>query len=346
MKNSLKAVAVIIGAVIGAGFASGKEIYVFFLIYGIKGIYGLIFSNLILCIIIYKVSKIMLINNVESYEELLEKIFVKNKKVVRLIEFVINCFLIISFFVMVAGFSGFLNQEFNISYILSSMIFVILCYFTLLKNSEGVINANNILVPILIACIIHISTINVDYNYQNLIIETKKNGFLISSLLYASYNSIILIPVIISIKKIIVPINETIKKIKINIWIISILTFLVLLILSFCVFLTLLHGNQEIYKLELPLMNIVFSYGARYRFIYGFIIISSIFTSAVAGGYSFLINISSTPHRYKTILIAMCIIAILASQLGFSFFVEKVYPIFGILGLIQIINLLKNHCKI
>lgn len=38
----LSCVFVIIGIIIGAGFASGKEIYTFFFIYGPKGIIGLV----------------------------------------------------------------------------------------------------------------------------------------------------------------------------------------------------------------------------------------------------------------------------------------------------------------
>ena len=40
MKNILKIVFVLIGAIIGAGFASGKEIYIFFFSYGLKGIFS------------------------------------------------------------------------------------------------------------------------------------------------------------------------------------------------------------------------------------------------------------------------------------------------------------------
>lgn len=39
MLNILKAVCVIIGTIIGAGFASGREIYLFFNRYGIKGVF-------------------------------------------------------------------------------------------------------------------------------------------------------------------------------------------------------------------------------------------------------------------------------------------------------------------
>ena len=55
MQNILKAVCVIIGTIIGAGFASGKEIYVFFNNYGIKGIAGIAIASVLTGIVIYKV---------------------------------------------------------------------------------------------------------------------------------------------------------------------------------------------------------------------------------------------------------------------------------------------------
>ena len=45
MHNILKIVFVIIGTVIGAGFASGQEIYLFFFSYGIKGLIGILISS-------------------------------------------------------------------------------------------------------------------------------------------------------------------------------------------------------------------------------------------------------------------------------------------------------------
>ncbi|MCI9062847.1 MAG: hypothetical protein HFJ15_10945, partial [Romboutsia sp.] len=44
---------VIIGALIGAGFASGQEIYLFFYKYGIYGIWGLVICSGLIGLIIY-----------------------------------------------------------------------------------------------------------------------------------------------------------------------------------------------------------------------------------------------------------------------------------------------------
>ena len=79
-KNIIKIALVIIGAIIGAGFASGQEIYIFFFSYGKEGILGIIISCTLLGITIYKSLKIILENNIENYKEFLEYIINKKKK--------------------------------------------------------------------------------------------------------------------------------------------------------------------------------------------------------------------------------------------------------------------------
>ena len=55
LKNILTIAMVIIGSIIGAGFASGQEINSFFYKYGIIGILGIIISIILIILIIYKV---------------------------------------------------------------------------------------------------------------------------------------------------------------------------------------------------------------------------------------------------------------------------------------------------
>ena len=83
MKNVLKIVFVIIGTTIGAGFASGQEIYLFFNKYGFMGIIGMILSCIITGFIIYKVFKILNIKSVKSYSDFL-LILSTNKKLNKL----------------------------------------------------------------------------------------------------------------------------------------------------------------------------------------------------------------------------------------------------------------------
>ena len=74
MKDILKVVFVIIGTMIGAGFASGQEIWIFFNRYGNLGILGLILSISLSGFLIYKVFNKLQKENLYTYSQLLEKI--------------------------------------------------------------------------------------------------------------------------------------------------------------------------------------------------------------------------------------------------------------------------------
>ena len=336
MKNILKIVLLIIGTLIGAGFASGREIYIFFNRFGIYGMFGIIISSVLTGIIINKVIKIVKKYEIKNYNDFLNVINKKYSKINKIINIIVNSFLLISFFIMIAGFCAYMDQTYGISTYISSIIFTIICGIIFLKNIEGIIKANEILVPILILLISYLGIKNISYIYNiNLqeLIQISSKGWLINSILYASYNSIILIPVLSSLKR------KKMEKKQINL--ISIITSLFIIILSFFIYGLLLRGNYYTYKLELPLIEIALEFGEIFKYIYGFIIIISIFTSAISTGYSFLKNVSKNKKQYMNILIIISIIGILVSNIGFSKLVEILYPTFGILGIIQIILIMK-----
>lgn len=149
----LKIVFVIIGTLIGAGFASGQEVYTFFFSFGKKGLIGIFIASLVISLAIYKTFKTILKTNVKNYEDFL-KLLIKNKKIYYVIDAIINIFILISFYIMIAGFGAYLQQEFNLNSILGSSILAILCVILFRKNVDGVIKLNTIIIPILITIII------------------------------------------------------------------------------------------------------------------------------------------------------------------------------------------------
>lgn len=336
MKNIFKIVFVIIGTIIGAGFASGREIYIFFSKYGIAGLFGIIFASIFTGIIIFKLIIKIKENNINNYNELLNELNKKYPIINKLINYIVNLFLLISFFIMIACFSAFIKQTYNIPIYLSSTIFCILCALIFLKNVNGIIKSNEILVPILIFLIIYLGLKNVPYlNNLNLkeLNNVKYSGWFLKAILYTSYNSIILIPVITNLNL------EKINKKQIKL--ISIFSIFFIIILSIIIFSLLLRGKYYIQNLELPLIEIVSQFGIIFKYLYGIVIIISIFTSSIGAGYSFLKNVSKNKKQYIIYLILISIIGIMVSNIGFSNLVENLYPLFGILGIIQIILILK-----
>lgn len=151
----LKVVFVIIGTLIGAGFASGQEIYTFFFSYGINGILGIAISSIIIGITIYKTFKIIEKNKIKNYKEFLD-FFIKNEKTKELINGIINIFILISFYIMIAGFGAYLEQEIGINSFIGSGILAILCVVLFRTNIKGIVKINEILIPILIGVVLMI----------------------------------------------------------------------------------------------------------------------------------------------------------------------------------------------
>lgn len=166
------------------------------------------------------------------------------------------------------------------------------------------------------------------------LIEENNQNWLLTSILYASYNSVLLIPVLISLK-------EYVSKTK-NIKYISIIVSVITAILLIIIFLILINVDVNIKELEMPAVYAINNILPNIKSVYGMIILISIFTTAISLGISFLKNVSINKKSYNIISILICISAIIFSGFGFSNLVNLMYPILGVLGLLQIIKIIIN----
>ena len=213
----LKVICTLIGTFIGAGFASGKEIYLFFFKYQVYGILGIIVSAIFIGYIIYKVLNISKRNNICNYNEFLNYL-IKNKLIKIILINIIDVFLIISFCIMVSGFSAFIYQEFNINIIIGFIFMLICSYCAFKRKATGIIKINNILIPIIIFIIFFIVIKKVNlyelnfinglngemFNINNFINNCKIENFkfLIFSILYANYNLLTIIPIVVTMSNV------------------------------------------------------------------------------------------------------------------------------------------------
>ena len=319
---------VIIGALIGAGFASGQEIFSFFYIYGKNGIYGILIMSILIGIFIYKSLKIIYQKQVYNYNDFLN-LFIKNTKIRNVILWIVNVLLLVSFYIMVAGFGAYFEQEIGINRIIGSIVLNLLCVIVFFSNIKGVLNASNLIVPFLIFFIFFIGIKNI-VQIRTIDFYQMKNNWILSMLIYNSYNFILLMPVLISLKKQITK-EKNIKKV-------SILVTIIILILSINIFFLLLNANiKEIENQEMPIVYIISNYFNKYKKIYAFIVLASIFTTAISVGIGFLQNISKNSNSYPQFVLFMCITSLLMSNIGFSKLLNFIYPVFGYIGILQIV---------
>ena len=114
---------------------------------------GITISSIIIGITIYKPFKIVEKNEIKNYKEFLDY-FIKNEKVKELINSIINIFILVSFYIMIAGFGAYLEQEINLNSFIGSSILAVMCCILLKTNINGIVKINEILIPILIIVVL------------------------------------------------------------------------------------------------------------------------------------------------------------------------------------------------
>ena len=329
----LKAIFVIIGTIIGAGFASGQEIYSFFNIYKENGFLGIIFASIIIGVITYKVLKNSNELNIKTYKELLEKNKLSNKFAI-FFNIIINLFLIISFYIMATGFTAYFKQEFNIPSIVIAGFISVLCYVTFMKNIDGIAKINTIIIPILIIIIfvmgIKSNIIETLYTFEikNIYLQFD---WILKSIEYAGYNTILLIPMLISLK----------KYTKNNEKQISIISTFIFFIITITIYF-IMYKYNNLSSIEIPLVFVANQFGEVFKIIYGVVIIFAIYTTMIASGYSFLKNCTRTERTYKLLAKIICTLVLFIYSLSFAGLVNLTYPVFGLLGVIQVICFFKS----
>ena len=313
----------------------GQEIYLFFYRFGISGMWGIIICNIIMALTIYKTLNIVNEKEIYSYKEFLNSIFKDRKFLINITNIIINIFLCATFFIMISGFGTYLSQAFEINKIIGSSILAIISYFIFLKNIEGITKINSIIIPLLIVIILIIGMKNIfmiDINQIGKNISQVRSGFwLIQSILYASYNLILLIPVLLNLKKLL--------KSRKQMMTISIEVGIVMNLLSILIYLLLVNVNVDFKQLEMPIIYVISNNFGNFKFIYGIIILIAIFTTAISVGIGFLNNTCKDRKELVKSAKILCILSVMISPIGFSNLVKVLFPLFGYLGLIQIIGI-------
>lgn len=314
----------------------GQEIYLFFYRFGTKGLLGIIICNIIMAIIIYKTLKILYENNINTYKNFLDKIFLENEKLSNITNIIINVFLCATFFIMISGFGTYLSQAFGMNQIIGSSVLALISYIVFLRKIESFAKINNIVIPILITIILIIGIINIVNlkKIDNNIYLDKSYFWILQAILYASYNLVLVEPVLINLKQFLKNKKQILK--------ISIGVGIIMTIIATLEFLLLTNVDVNFKNLEMPLVYVVEKTFPRFTYLYGIIILIAIFTTAVSVGISFLNNISKNKKSFPQKAEILCISSVIISQISFSKLVEYLFPLFGFLGLLQMIFILKK----
>ena len=345
IKQVFQIATIFIGTIVGAGLASGKEITQFFTVFGLRSVFGIIFTGLFYILLCSVISKISIENNLNSYGEMMSTVSPFLGKFIGLIT---TLYLISSASIILAGSGALINQFFGIPKIIGTLIMASISILILLRGTNGLVEINAIIVPALTITITIITLLYIFFSGNSLNINTllsippkKESGWVVSTILYAGYN-------ILCCSGVIVPISTKYKSRKTMLKGIAVgATILTLICIAINLMLT---ANQPyIYEYEIPLLYIANRFGKPIQLLLMIVILAEMFSTEVSDVFSISQTLKqSFKIRFKTGIFLVMAIALPISQIGFSNLIEVLYPFFGLMSLLFVFQCLRyffKNCK-
>lgn len=340
---TFKVAATFLGTVVGAGFASGQEILQFFTVYRFDGFLGILISIVLFVIlgsIIFNISHTI---KRKSYEDFL--IYVCGRKMGMVLDVLITVFLFGTFNVMLSATGALFYEHFGLPYYFGIIITVIPTAIVVIRGIKGILNVNSIIAPATIIVVFIVSFLCL-YNHhssdiiRNLHYEDDSTyKWVMSALLYVSYNIILSIPIL-------VPLGKEIKskKVLINGVTLGSIAIGVLVLLLNTVILNHIE-NDSLY--QIPMLYIVEPFNNIVKYSFIVILWFEIFTTLLSNLYGLSNRIqSATKLNYKLIITGICVLALFISRFDFKTLLSIIYPSFGFVSLLFILFLLVKQMYI
>lgn len=324
-------------AIMGAGFASGREIWQFFGVFDENAKWGVFFVG----ILFITMGVMTSINAIHFNTNDMGRVIVPGGNKI-LVNFVGNFMAIILFTVMItmsAAGGSLVRQELGINKIFGGVVIVILVLITVLGEFERVSNVFRYIMPVMFAVVILVCLMVIfkdmsDMGCDDPILPSPiAPNFAIAALLYISYNILSMIPIVATAS-----INAKNHKHAIGG---SILGGLMLAVLAFLLVMVLQKDMHYSQALDLPMLGYSAKLSKPVHFAYASALMLSIYASATSNFYGFTTKLKNGPKKKKYIIISAWI-GFLLGLLGFKNIVAYMFPIEGYLGFIIIIMMTIN----
>lgn len=321
-KNSINIGLTIVGTTIGAGFASGREIWEFFSSYGIQSRHGIMTA-----MIIFGISSIFIVwisykYQTENYYEVL--VILMGKPLAKVFDGFIFLYLFSGTMVMFAG-SGATFKQWNLSYFTGIIFIAVFVWIVLLRDIDGLIELNSLVIPFLIFTLIYVSYsyTSSHHDLSSLYLRSHLKVWP-SAITYSALNIISLFGVLSTMGKKV----ESIKEIIYGGTIAAFFLGLVATLMN-----SALLKLESAQQYEIPLFAMV-SLEKPFYIVTTIILWLAIYTTALSNVHGLVHRIQRNWH-YPTVKISFLVILTIIplAFIGFSTLVNILYPLYGVLNL-------------
>jgi len=345
MFRVLKMGSAFVGIIVGAGFASGQEILQYFTSFGFMGTFGALLSAVLFAYLGMTLTKVGSRLQVLSHKDAIYTISG------RWLGIIVDAVLIFTLFgvgvVMVAGAGSLLNQQFGLPVFVGNLILIVLMLITMLLNVHKVISVIGSITPFLIlsvfaAAVYSLITMDTSFTELEPIALKQESEFghwITAAINYASFN--IAVGASMSIIMGATEKNERIASLG------GLVGGLLIGILIMLSHLAIFSKVDVVAVYDMPLLKIIDQIGPGLGIVFSIILFGMIFNTGISMFYGFVVRFSD-PGRPNFLVwtLATLIIGFIASFVGFTDLVAKVYFIIGNLGIFLIIALIYAPFKL
>lgn len=322
----------ILGAVVGAGFASGKEIQTFFTNYGIIAYALMVIAFGLFAWTFYMFARIGKIIKPHSIADITKASFGK-------LSFVVDLLLVLSMFVtlsaMLSATDSLAQTIFpNYSFPWTSIILALLIIVVLSGGKSSMFSANNIIMP-LVVIVIFVVLISFfsgapkqSVNIEAVQSSSRQLQGILFAFLYVGLNTI-------SESFIVARVSE--KMNKKQSFIASVCCAVVVLVMVVLISVALNSSGSYVYDSSLPMLKLAYLTNTAVGNCYGFVLLLAIFTTLVSTTYTMTSWLKQFVKNKFASTIIIVIIGFILSRFGFDNIVSIFYPLKGVLGLVLIV---------
>ena len=321
--NILSIALIYCGAVFGAGFASGREIFTFFSRYKSAGIMSAIIVGFLFSFFGFIVLKHSKDKNLQNTEEYLKELF--PDALAKFFGIITNSFLVLSFCIMITGCGALFFEQFGIMPAVGSLLSLTISFITIKNDVSGLKYFNLVATPIMIVGVIALCVFSADMPKIRMEYNLPAG---IYGLLYISYNMVSAVAVLVSISKMAKNAREAAMGGIAGGIMIAVPLVLMTAVLSL---------YPELDNMPLPFFSLVSGAYPKLSIICAIILYFAMMTTAVSSGVSVLSGVSS--KKSSKYAYSLCILAFIMSFIPFQTLVQTVYSAFGFIGIALIIGI-------
>lgn len=327
----IKAGLLFLGTIIGAGFASGKEILTFFTGNAVTLVFAVIIAGIFFYLtglLFFNLGKRIKANNIFKVTEILLKKY----------SFVFNMFLVFCYLIilsaMLAGVDVLAKESLGYKGIIPifSIILLILALLSVKKGITSLLKINSLLVPIIIIFIIVVCFFSLNQTNSTVSdnIANKEITFfssIINSVLYVAMNMLLSSAILITAGN-----NMDKTQIKIS----AFLAALIITVLLTVILLACRLNYSQIQGMEMPIIVFALRISPLFSIISIIILSFAIFTTLISSMYPLKDFLQFYIKKENKLYITLALTAFILSRIGFSYIITYIYPLMGIIGIMFI----------